>query len=319
MANSKKSRLKLTTFLFLAIVFITLWLIWHAKSSLFFYPSEKVNIKIIDDDSLDGFNNSRIIQEDIKDVFQSELNSDLNSNIVNSSNDSVDQKQIIADLKAELLNEIKKLNIDSNSSSFNDQSTIIALQDSISSLNERLDLIEQKLSEFNDVVVNIPNYQQLIMAVVNLETAIKKGHEYSQLILKIKNLSEDIYIISRINKLSETSFLEVYGEDNIIKLFKDSMIAFDNNSLVTQEKTGFYEFFGDFIVVRRTANYSASSDELITEANLMLSEGRLQKTLESLRLLDEKNYIFFESFDKNANNYLEALRLCNEIKSYLNL
>ncbi|MBT4989241.1 MAG: hypothetical protein HOM96_01710 [Rickettsiales bacterium] len=280
--------LLLVTFLFLSILigFFTL----NKYQNLFI--EKEVNITAIEDEAFEGNELKSDIQSDIKDILQIE-----------------DDVIVVLEVDENIAAPIVQPSV--NSLEF-------AIQ--IEKLNERIESLELRLQEFNQVVVNIPNYQQIVIAIIDLENAIKTGKEFAGIVLGIKNITEDSYITSRVDRISEANFLVIYGNDNINNNFTRSLSRYDNSLLLNNNSRNiWYKLLGDFIVIKKTGNFSGDAEDLIDQAEIFLYEGHIERALDNLRLLDEERYDFFQDFVRNATNSMEALRLCAEIKSYLNL
>ncbi|MBT4921388.1 MAG: hypothetical protein HON23_00025 [Rickettsiales bacterium] len=187
-------------------------------------------------------------------------------------------------------------------------------------LHERVELLESRLAEFNHIAVNIPNYQQLIITIIDLENAIKAGRDFFSTILKIKNITKDFYITSRIDEISRANFLKIYGVENLQASFTAGLNNYDSSLVLNNTRDNvWHKFLGDFIVIRKTGNFSGDAEDLVDQAEIFLREGHMIRAMDNLKLLDKERYEYFKEFITHTDNYLEALRLCAEIKSYLNL
>lgn len=252
-----------------------------------FFKETEVDITVIEDKTYQNNETADEIKSDIEQVFQ------------------IVDKDPNAESQPEYLND--------------DAKTILNLVNQIENLNERIDALETKIHQFNQISVKIPNYQQLVLIVIDLENALKKGQDFSSLILKIKNITQDQFIISRIESISGAGFLKVYGENNLLNELKKNIQKFHHKNVLKDSDTIFQKLFGDFVVIRKTDNFSNENDDLISQAEIFLIEGQVQGSIDNLSLLDAENFIYFAEYVKNAKNYLEALEFCDEIKSYLNL
>lgn len=197
---------------------------------------------------------------------------------------------------------------------------IIDLTIRLDALSERLEILEKRVSEFTNVAVNVPNYQQLIITIIDIEEAIKKGQSFASSVLKMRNLTRDPYITSRVEIFSKANFLQKYGHENLQNLFKESLMKYDASLVLTNDTNSvWHKFLGDFIVIKKVNNFGDGAEDLIDQAEIYLHEGHMRQAVDNLKLLDEERYKYFEDYIRYAERYLEALRLTDEIKSYLNI
>jgi hypothetical protein len=274
------------TILILICFFIFIGLFTLDKYQSFFKEKE-IDITVIDNDSFETSESSDEIKSDIKDVFQ------------------IHDENVIVEPKNEYV--------------LDESNIVIELSNKIETLTERVSDLEAKIHEFNQISVKIPNYQQLILTIIDLENSIKKGQEFASLILKINNITQDKYILSRTDAIADAKFLKLYGDENLYNEFKKSTQIFQQKNSLKAEDTVFQQLLGDFIVIRKTDNFSDEYDDLIAQAEIFLIEGQIQGAIDNLILLDQEHFVYFAEYVNNAQNYLKALKFCDEIKSYLNL
>jgi hypothetical protein len=252
-----------------------------------FFNEKEVDVTVIESESFETSESSDEIKSDIKNVFQ------------------IHDETLVEEPNNEYV--------------FDDSNVVIELSNKIEKLTERISALEAKIHKFNQISVKIPNYQQLILTIIDLENSIKKGQDFASLILKINNITQDKYILSRTDAIANAEFLKLYGDENLYNEFKKSAQIFQQKNNLKADSTVFQQLLGDFIVIRKTDNFSDEYDDLIAQAEIFLIESQIQGAIDNLILLDQEHFVYFAEYVNNAQNYLKALKFCDEIKSYLNL